>query len=79
MGKEIRAITAKEARKLASESEFTLKHIYKAIRERAEENSTSLEWCIYDISESALEIIKAYLKEDGFSIECKDDSLAIKW
>lgn len=79
MGKEIRGITAKEARRLADESDFTLKHIYKLIRERAEENGTSTNWCFYDISDSALEIIKVNLKEDGFYIECTPDSLVIRW
>ena len=79
MGKELKSITAKEARKLADESDFTLRHIYKVIRERAEENITSLDWCLYAISKSALDSIKAALKEDGFKIECTDDSLTIKW
>ena len=79
MGKDIKSITAKEARKLADESDYTLKHIYKLIRERAEENGVSIEWCAYALSEPALDAIEAYLKEDGFRIERKDDSLVIKW
>jgi len=79
MGKELKGITAKEARKLADESDFTLRHIYKVIREHAEENSTSLEWCLCAISKPALDAVKAALKEDGFNIECTDDSLTIKW
>ncbi len=79
MGKELKSITAKEARKIADESEFTLKHIYKMIRDCAEENSTSLEWCLCAISKPALDSIKAALKKDGFNIECTDDSLTIKW
>ena len=79
MGKELKGITAKEARKLADESDFTLRHIYKAIRERAEENGISLEWCIYGISKGALDLIKTRLNEDGFKTEIADDSLTIKW
>ena len=79
MGKEIRKITAAEARKLADESEHTLKHIYKYIRERAEENGTILEWCIGQLSKVALETIVAYLKNDGFKVEASDCSLVIKW
>ena len=56
-----------------------LKHIYKIIRERAKENGASVEWCFYDISEPALDTIKAYLKEDGFNIEHTDDVLITKW
>ena len=79
MGKEIKKITAKEARKLADESEFTLRHIYKYIRERAEENGTALEWCTDDLSKAALETIVTYLKDDGFKVEVSDCSLVIKW
>ena len=81
MGKEIKKITAKEARKIADESEFTLKHIYKVIRERAEENGTSTEWCTYDLSKAALITVKAYLKDDGFDVKVNDKEfrLIIKW
>lgn len=79
MGKEINHITAKDARELSDKSEFALKHIYKIIRERAEENCTSTEWCLYDMSKQALDNIKTYLKEDGFNIEHTDDVLIIKW
>ena len=79
MGKEIKKITANEARKLADESEFTLKHIYKIIRERAEENGTTLEWCTDNLSKVALETIVAALKDDGFKVETSDCSLVVKW
>lgn len=81
MGKEIRAITAKEARKIADESEFTLKHIYKVIRERAEENGTSTEWCTYDLSETALASVKAILETAGFVLKenKKEYRLTISW
>ena len=79
MGKEIKKITANEARKLADESEFTLRHIYKVIRERAEENGTTLEWRIDNLSKVALETIVTTLKDDGFKIEASDCSLVIKW
>ena len=79
MGKEIKKITANEARKLADESEFTLRHIYKVIRERAEENGTTLECCIDNLSKVALETIVTTLKDDGFKIEASDCSLVIKW
>lgn len=79
MGKEIKKITANEARKLADESEFTLKHIYKIIRERADENSTALEWCTDNLSKAALETIVTYLKDDGFKIEASDCLLIVKW
>lgn len=79
MGKEIKKITANEARKLADESEFTLRHIYKVIRERAEENGTTLEWCIDNLSKVALETIVTTLKDDGFKVEASDCSLVIKW
>ena len=79
MGKEIKKITANEARKLADESEFTLRHIYKVIRERAEENGTTLEWRIDNLSKVALETIVTTLKDDGFKVEASDCSLVIKW
>lgn len=79
MGKEINRITAKDVRELSDKSEFALKNIYKIIRELAEENCTSTEWCMYDMSKQALDNIKTYLKEDGFNIEHTNDVLIIKW
>lgn len=79
MGKEIKKITAKEARELADESEFTLRHIYKYIRECAEENGTTLEWCTDNLSKIALETIVTTLKDDGFKVEASDCSLVVKW
>lgn len=77
--KEIRAITAKEARELADSSDYALRHIYKYIRERAEENSTTLEWCIDQLSKATLETIITHLKEDGYTLEVSDCTLVIKW
>lgn len=79
MEKEINRITAKEARELSDKSEFILKHIYKIIRGLTEENCTSTEWCMYDMSKQVLDNIKTYLKEDGFNIEHTNDVLIIKW
>ena len=81
MGKEIKKISAKEARKIADESEFTLKHIYKTIKERAEENGTSIEWCTYDLSKAALRTVRASLRADGFETKLPPDEnrLIIKW
>ena len=81
MGKELKGITAKEARELADSSDFTLKHIYKEIRTHATENSTSMEWCTYDLSRPALDGAKLRLKEDGFNVkEDKENHiLSISW
>ena len=79
MGKEVKAITAKEARDLADNSEFTLKHIYKYIRERAFENATILDWSICFISKGCIEHIADTLKKDGYTVEVSDCSLIIKW
>ena len=61
MGKEINRITAKDAREPSDNSEFTLKNIYKIIRELAEENCTSTEWRMHDMSKQVLGNIKTYL------------------
>ena len=79
MEKEINRITAKDARELSDKSEFILKHIYKIIRGLAEENCTSTEWRMYDMSKQVLDNIKTYLKEDGFNIEHTNDVLIVKW
>jgi len=81
MGKEIRAITAKEARALADCSDFTLRHIYKVIRDCATENSTSIEWSTCHLSNFALDVAINHLQEDGFTVEHKveDNCLVIKW
>ena len=81
MGEEIKGITAKEARKLADSSDYAIKHIYKYIRERANENATVLDWCICDLSGAALEHIIAGLIEDGFKVDVqkKTNTLHISW
>ena len=79
MGKDIKVIKAKEARELADSSDFTLRHIYKVIRERAEENGTSIEWCTYGLSEFALQVVIDHLEANGFKTKVTDEALTIKW
>ncbi len=79
MGKEIKSITATEARSLADGSDYTLKHIYKYIRERASENAVSLEWCTYSLSDVAVETIVSALNSAGFKVNAGNDLLKISW
>ena len=79
MGKEIKSITATEARLLADGSDYTLKHIYKYIRERALENAVSLEWCTGSLSDVAVETIVSALTGAGFKVNADDGLLKISW
>ena len=79
MGKEIKGITAKEARELADSSDYTLKHIYKYIRERASENAVLLEWCSSGLSDAAVETIVSDLNGAGFKVKADKGILKISW
>ena len=84
MGKELKVcknISAKEARELSDSSNFTLRHIYRMIRECATKNMRRTNWYVGELSEVALSKAMAQLKEDGFEIklEEKDACLSIAW
>ncbi len=76
MGKELKGITAKEAREIADSSDFTLKHIYKEIRRFATENRTRLDWFCADGSKAAMNAAVNTLREAGFKVSVDNDNSA---
>ena len=67
--KEVRIITAKEARSKAETSEFLLRLAFRVISEAAARNECCAELCIDRVESSVVTNVKDVLKTNGYSVD----------
>ena len=75
-------LSAKEARHIADTTAAMKNHLYKQIKEEANDGRVQTEWCVYGCSEVNKESLIKELKTNGYDVTVPEEDptiLLIKW